>query len=786
MANNLINRVGMDMKNFSQGTKKLTGEFATISRAAQRASGGISKSTGSMLTKQSSSLGMVVGGFRAWQLAAVTASFAVAQATRETMLVDAALGQLNFLLGENAQAFEDWADANASAFGMAKSEAVRFGAVYANLVSVFATDTEDAQLKTQELLKSSAIVASASGRTMTDVMERIRSGMLGNTEAVEDLGVNVQANALQETKAFKTMANGAKNWDSITSQTLKQQIRYYAILEQVQNRFGTSMRDNVSTRMLMFQSELKNVSTNIGGMFIPLLYAILPPLTALVQKIAFGAKVVAQFMTALFGYNPKNLVKTTNDQADAIGAMGDSAEEAGKKAKGALAGFDEINSLSQADAGGGGGADVSAGAGIGSMDTGGGDAKLFEASAKIQEAADKIRASLEKVGEWFTKNKDTILVTTGIVTGFFAAWKVMELMAFIQTSGGVVKALQGLTFWSLASQKAQLASKLETIALTALYAKDFIVSIWNSIKALGAKTLAVIANTGAMIANKIQLLAIGAIMTGQMAVAFAKSAAMWVLNTAKTVASTVATVAFTVATTAASVATWALNAAIAVLTSPITLVIVAIGALVLGIIALVKNWDKVKETASNVWSYVKGIWAKVSDWFTENVTTPFENAWESAFNKVKKVAKSVFDGLVDVVKRPINTMIDGINALFSGLNKLGGLGGKALKALGIDFEIKSIPSIPKLARGGIVDSPTIAQVGEAGKEMVVPLENTSFVDKLASALGTAVLTAMQTNGGSNVGGQQIVLDGVTLAKAIAPYTSKESARLGSSMIVARG
>ena len=44
--------------------------------------------------------------------------------------------------------------------------------------------------------------------------------------------------------------------------------------------------------------------------------------------------------------------------------------------------------------------------------------------------------------------------------------------------------------------------------------------------------------------------------------------------------------------------------------------------------------------------------------------------------------------------------------------------------------------LPRLAKGGIVDSATIAMVGENGKEAVVPLENnTGWIDKLAERLG---------------------------------------------------
>ena len=70
------------------------------------------------------------------------------------------------------------------------------------------------------LLKASSVIASATGRTMEDVMDRIRSGLLGNTEAIEDLGVNVNVALLESTDAFKKFA-GDKSWNQLDFQTFQ-------------------------------------------------------------------------------------------------------------------------------------------------------------------------------------------------------------------------------------------------------------------------------------------------------------------------------------------------------------------------------------------------------------------------------------------------------------------------------------------------------------------------------------------------------------------------------------
>jgi len=137
------------------------------------------------------------------------------------------------------------------------------------------------------------------------------------------------------------------------------------------------------------------------------------------------------------------------------------------------------------------------------------------------------------------------------------------------------------------------------------------------------------------------------------------------------------------------------------------------------------------------------------------------------------------------VKFPLNLIIDGINAVIRALNSISIdipdwvpiFGGKTF---GIN-----IPLIPKLARGAIVTSPTLAMIGERGPEAVVPLENTGFVDAIATAVGNAVLAAMQFSTRTSDNGDIVIqIDGTTLARIMNPYHTKESNRIGGTMIVA--
>ena len=126
--------------------------------------------------------------------------------------VQASMNQIQRLMGESSQAFLKWAENNALAFNMSKGEAIKYGATYGNILAGFIKNQDKLAGYTAKLLETSSIIAQGTGRTMTDVMERIRSGLLGNTEAIEDLGVMVQVKMIESTEAFKKFANG-QSWE---------------------------------------------------------------------------------------------------------------------------------------------------------------------------------------------------------------------------------------------------------------------------------------------------------------------------------------------------------------------------------------------------------------------------------------------------------------------------------------------------------------------------------------------------------------------------------------------
>lgn len=139
---------------------------------------------------------------------------------------------------------------------------------------------------------------------------------------------------------------------------------------------------------------------------------------------------------------------------------------------------------------------------------------------------------------------------------------------------------------------------------------------------------------------------------------------------------------------------------------------------------IVGSWNAIGAVASGIWNGIRNVVLGVAEAIWKGIETYvglYVTAFTVAFNAIKAVVTTIMDGVVGAIKGAVNLIIGGINFLINGLNRVRFsfpswvpmVGGKS-------FGI-SIPNIPMLANGGIVTEPTLALIGEAGPEAVVPL-----------------------------------------------------------------
>lgn len=217
----------------------------------------------------------------------------------------------------------------------------------------------------------------------------------------------------------------------------------------------------------------------------------------------------------------------------------------------------------------------------------------------------------------------------------------------------------------------------------------------------------------------------------------------------------VATIASTVATGAQAIAQRALNAAMKA--NPIGLVVAAIALLVGGLILAYNKSDTFR-------GMVNKVAAVMVDWKDKALGAigSYSDGGGGILGKLWSVV-NVISGLGETISRKASGMWDGLKESFrSAINSIIGWWNNLSFSLDIPNKIPglpdsfsiSTPNIPYLASGGIVTQPTLAVVGEAGPEAVIPL---SKLNGLGQTMRVVVeLTAEQLS--SLERGRRVALD----------------------------
>ena len=422
--------------------------------------------------------------------------------TQTALEVAASMNQIKRQMGESSQSFLKWVNDNANAMNMGVGVATNYGAVYSNLFSGFIKDTNKLSAYTAKMLQTSAVIAEGSGRTIADVMERIRSGLLGNTEAIEDLGINVGVAMIESTEAFKKFANG-QSWQQLDYQT-QQQIRLMAILEQATAKYGDTLSNSVNGSISLFKSLMKDSALNLGNAMLPIINAIMPVLNSFAMVLKNVTAKLAEFIALMFnkkatvkdgvggavgdmGNAMKDAAGGAGDLADAVDDAGDSAgglaDNLGDSAKNAkkaakellgLLGFDEINILQKPkddDAGGSGGGGGGGGKGGKGKGGGGGpfkdilpEVELTDMNNQFKSIFDGLGDKLKGLFDLFKKGFDAAFRPEGIERIKAALERIKKTLEEIATDPRVVNAFNRMTE-KIAYALGQIVGSLATIGV---------------------------------------------------------------------------------------------------------------------------------------------------------------------------------------------------------------------------------------------------------------------------------------------------------------------------------
>ena len=162
--------------------------------------------------------------------------------------------------------------------------------------------------------------------------------------------------------------------------------------------------------------------------------------------------------------------------------------------------------------------------------------------------------------------------------------------------------------------------------------------------------------------------------------------------------------------------------------------------------------------------WIQDTWKGIGKFFTDNVITPITKAWTTmveflpkALSTIGEKVNSIFTGVVNTIKSAFRSVLqfiaNAVNSVGAQVNKLIG----AFNLLPGPYDIPFVPTltVPAFAEGGMVNKPTLALVGEAGPEYIIPQQKMAAASAayLSGVRGGAVIP--QSSGGGGGGNAQI-------------------------------
>lgn len=694
-------------------------------------------------------------------------------------------------------------------FGLSETMAKQYTGTFGAMAKAFGFVESEAYAMSTTLTGLAGDVASFYNITQGEAYTKLKSVFTGETESLKDLGVVMTQTALDQF----ALANGYGKTTAKMTEQEKVALRYAFVQQQLSLAQGDFARtsDSWANQVRILKLQFDSLRASLGQGFIAAVTPVIKVINTIMGKLVQLANVFSAFMKRLFGVkidSSSGIGAVASDVSSATNAMdnlsnstsgvGSAAKKAAKEIKG-LMGIDEINTISSTGSDSDSGSGDSSGIGNIGMDDW--DFSQQEKAtdgllSKVEVFADKVRNIFKNISNFIKKHKEIILsIIGGLVSGiiaFFIAGNWGAITGAIASVIGWIELIPtalGLAGLALTTPAALIAGAVAVVTTAFLYLwqtsdsfRNALINGWNAL--VSALTPYFKAIMGALK------------LVGDFLVTVLKPILFLLWDAWCTVVDNIVKVTMSLWTNCIAPVVKFLGECLKKIIDGLNEIwqvwkptIEKIGEILIVIwnncLKPVINWlgNEFIQAFRNVGNYIKPILESLKIMFgglIDFIVGVFTGNWQKAWQGVQNIFRGIFDGLTNIAKKPLNAIIDAINAMIRGLNKIKlpnwipGFGGMGI----------NIPTIPKLAKGGIVDAPTIAMVGEAGKEAVMPLENnTGWITDLAAKVADRMPVSGGNSNDNSMSGDLILqIDGSIIGKVALNQLRKMQRQGGITLI----
>lgn len=329
---------------------------------------------------------------------------------------------------------DQWASNAMTNFGLSKLSAKKYMGVFGQMSNAMGITGQAALDMAEDVTGLTGDVASFYNRGTDEVYTKLKSIWTGETETLKDLGVVMTQTNLDQ----YALNNGFGKTTAKMTEQEKVILRYQYVTSALSNATGDFVKTQDSwanqTRILSLRFEQLKASLGKGfiALFTPILRGFNNLLAGL-QKVADGFASFVQMLTGAdvstsMGSISSDIAGIGDDAssaADNVGDIGSAAKKTAKDIEKSLAGFDQINKLTEPtdDSSDSSGSTGGTSSGIGSVDlvpdvsgsTSNATSAISDFVNKAKKELDKLRKwsasafspSMSRIWDGLTKNTDT-------------------------------------------------------------------------------------------------------------------------------------------------------------------------------------------------------------------------------------------------------------------------------------------------------------------------------------------------------------------------------------------
>jgi hypothetical protein len=287
MANSLINllvKLGLDATAFTKG---LDDAEDKADGASKRMVSGLSAIGGAA----------VVGGIAAVSAGAVAMGAFLADAIPAASDLNETVSKVGVVFGGSADEVLAYGENSAAALGMSKNEALSATGVYGNLFRAMGIGEDVSADMSMGLVTLAGDLASFNNMDPTEVLDKLRAGLSGETEPLKTLGVNLNQAAI-EAKALEMGL--VTNGQELTA-AAKASATYALVMEQTTLAQGDFERtsDGLANQQRIAAAQWKDLQAVVGKAFLPTVVKLVSFFTKNMPKIIQAVQPLVEKIPAM-------------------------------------------------------------------------------------------------------------------------------------------------------------------------------------------------------------------------------------------------------------------------------------------------------------------------------------------------------------------------------------------------------------------------------------------------------------------------------------------------------